>query len=337
MLAPQTSVRDVVLLDPPRRLELALHAALTPWGRHVESVSRATPAPTLPGTALAAAALARELGAQAVVWLSTGADGSALWIYEVSKDTITARPIPTRPMNQAFAAALALTVKTWLRSAEPTSELGAPELASAPPAVLSPRPASADASVSPGAPAPDIDTDGAARWQFLVHGAARRGAYRPTSVEPRFGVEVRVAPWSSEHGTTRLWIGVRGEVGNVQALGVESFRGVHSEWAGALSVGAAQWLSDAFGVALHVGAALRHGSLSGTLLANGRGVERRDLGVALQFRPEAELGLGSLGVVLQPSLGVSLDEVEYTAETIEVLETERVWWALGAAVRLNAF
>jgi hypothetical protein len=60
---------------------------------------RDAPPPTLPGAAQSAAALARELDAEALVWLSRNADGAALWIYDASKDTVVARPIPDPPLE----------------------------------------------------------------------------------------------------------------------------------------------------------------------------------------------------------------------------------------------
>jgi hypothetical protein len=156
-------------------------------------------------------------------------------------------------------------------------------------------------------------------------------------IEPRYGLEVRAAPWLTDDGATRFWVGVRAEGGDFHSVSVDTFRGVYSEWAGGLSVGVAQRITTAFGVALHVGATLNRSVMSGTLLEDDANVERAELSAAAHFRPEMELGFGSLGVILQPSLGLSLQPAQYTAEALEVLETRRVWWALGGAVRLDVF
>jgi hypothetical protein len=333
--AAAASVRNrrVVLLDPPEILARALQTALSPWGMQLERVRRQKPADTLPGTALQASALARQLDAEALVWLSVSADGAVLWLYEASKDTIRARPFENRSLDRARAAALALSVKTWLRTEEPAAE-PAPSAASV---VESPRElgASSDAgSAAPSAvraPSPDA----AARLQVLVNVAARRGLMGPSGMEARYGLEARASAWRSPNETTRFQLAARIETGAPFDVTAPELRGIYSDLSGALMAGVAEQLAPVFGMALYMGAVLSRTSLSGTLLSDGTPVEANRWGAALQLRPEAEFCFGPLGVLVQPALVAAPGRQSYTADGQEVLKTSTVWWMVGGALRLD--
>lgn len=337
LATPRAPSRDLVLLAPPELLERAVRAALMPWGMRIESVVRDAPTPTLPGAALHAGALARELDAKALVWLSSNADGAALWIYEASKSTIVARPIPDTPLDRALAAALALSVKTWLRAPEQDAEVARPR-------VESPVVPAAGAPVVRAAPPPAANpsSDGspssldAASWQIVIHAAARRGAFAQTVFEPRYGLEVRASPWQSG-GATRSLLAARVEIGAAQSISNSTFQGVYSELGGGVSFGVAHRFSELLGVSFHVGATVHRGAVWGTLLSDRRAAERAEWGAAAQLRPEAELSFGSIGFLLQPTIGVSIIGERYEADKEVLLETRPVWWMLGGALRAELF
>lgn len=336
--ASRVPALDVALLAPPKPLEQALRAALSPWGMRIEVVVRDAPVATLPGTALHAAALARELDAKALVWVSANADGAALWVYEASKGTITARPIPDEPLDRALSAALALSVKTWLRSPEPDIEAAPPSAAEpAPPAPAAPAPVSAP---PPAAEARRDATprplDGG-RWQLVIFAAARRAAFEQTGFEPRYGVEVRTSPGASDSAATGWSLGARVEIGGARELANSSFRGTYSELGAGISLGIGRRLADPLRVAFHIGAALHRGSVWGTLLSDRSPAESAEWGAAAQLRPEAELSLGSIGVLFQPTVGVSILGERYRADGELLLETRPVWWMLGGGLRAKIF
>jgi hypothetical protein len=334
--AARVPSHDVILLAPPEPLERAVRAALSPWGMRTESVVRDAPPPTLPGAAQSAAALARELDAQALVWLSRNADGAALWIYDASKDTIVARPIPDTPLDRALAAALALSVKTWLRSPDQNPEAMSPRLESpVVPAPAAPLARAAPPAVNPGRDGAPPRRD-AARWQVVVHAAARRGAFEQTVFEPRYGLELRVSPWQSV-GATRWLLAARVEMGSAQSIDNSTFQGVYSELGGGVSLGVAHRVAEPLGVAFHIGATLHRGSVWGTLLLDRRAVERAEWGAAAQLRPEAELSFGPVGFIFQPTVGVSIVGERYQADGEVPLETRPVWWMLGGALRAELF
>jgi hypothetical protein len=286
---------------------------------------------------LQASVLARELDTRTLVWLSSNADGAALWVYDASKSTIMARPIPDVPLDRALAAALALSVKTWLRSPEQNPEAVAPAvetpLTRAPPAP--PAAAAAPHVAVATRDAPPRPSD-AARWQIVVHAAARRGAFDQTVFESRYGLEVRMSPGPRALDTRWIWA-ARIETGGVQGVANATFQGTYSELRAGASLGIAHWLAEPLSVAFHVGPTVHRGSVWGTLLADRRTAERDGWGVAAQLRPEVELALGPIGVLVQPTLGVSIWGERYLADDQELLETRPVWWMLGAALRAEIF
>jgi hypothetical protein len=123
----------IVLLGPPAELEEAVRAALAPW-----RVAVIVEAPAVPGDARAAAAIADQHRANAVAWVDRG----ALVVFERSEPDLVRRP--AEPLDDATAAALALTLKTLLRlPPEPPPPPPEPEPEPAPgppPAVATPAP-----------------------------------------------------------------------------------------------------------------------------------------------------------------------------------------------------
>lgn len=345
----QASVRGVVerrvallALSPP--LVRALHTALVPWRMQLEVVDREPPRGSVPGSARQAQLLARELDADVLVWVSSDAEGEALWIYEAAEDAVRARPFPGQLLDDARAAALALSVKTWLRlDAEP------------PPALATPAPA--EATLAPSPPPPrsqmpraDLQQDvqssdeiprtvpaGSARARALLHAEARGGALQPTPLEARYGVELRALAWHGQTHERRVWLGARLDTGTPVAISNASFRGSLSHWSGGLSAGVGQRLAPVLYANLLGGVTLAHATLSGTLLADGAPAERARWQTALHLRPELELELAPLALILQPTLYAAPHTQRFLADGAEVLRTRKLWWSLGAAISLDLF
>jgi hypothetical protein len=306
----------------------------------LESRAGETPEPTLPGTALRAGELARELRAEALVWISANQDGAALWIYEASRDTVRARPFPDRPLDEALAAALALSVKTWLLSPSVEPELAPPPVVDelpAPEATPSEAPASPARTAAPDEPQEPAPVPPAARSRLVASTGWRLGARQPRDGEARHGIELRAAPWLSAGGATGLWLGARLETGQAQEAENALFRGTHHEWGGAVTVGVMQRLVPALDVGLHLGAAFSRTRVYGTLLLDGTAAETSRWGATALARPELELSLGAAGLLLQTALGVPLGRERYTADGLELLRTRSLWWMIGGAVRVDLF
>lgn len=331
---PARASREIVLVAPPPRLERALHTALSPWGVRVSGVSRERPGATVPGTALQADALARELGAQTLVWVSSNESGAALWMYEVATGTLRARPCPDKPLDDVLAAALALTVKTWLRSAddeaEPLAEPAPAEPVEDTP--LAPR-ARAEAPIVSDSGSAEVPEP--ARLRVLLHAAARGGAVDPMPLQARYGAELRGSPWRSPSGTTELWLGARFDASSAPQITTPSFQGTFDDAGGSVSAGLVQRLDSGFELGLHAGAALDRTTLSGTLLPDGSRVETARWVGSVLLRPEVGIALGPVGVLLQGGLGAPLRKQDYLVNGVKRVETEPLWWTVGGALRVD--
>ncbi|MEY4546827.1 MAG: hypothetical protein RL685_3022 [Pseudomonadota bacterium] len=244
--ADAQAARRVVLLDPSVSLARALQTALSPWGMKLQrSPHRALEPSSSPDGAVRARALAGELNARALVWLSSGAEGSALRMYEAATDTLRVRTFPARALDDALAAALALSVKTWLLAAGEPLAHGASEVAAAPLAapVLA-RASSQEPGGMRGEPADAATAFAGARAaasaRILVAAGARAGALQDQGLDARYGIELRMAAWHSQAQATSLWLAAGLELAEPQALATAAFRGDHARRGVSLSSGVAQ-------------------------------------------------------------------------------------------------
>jgi len=369
--APSHS-RRVVLLETPMALERALRTALMPWGMRVAR-SRERARSRAPRSPAQARTLARRLKADALVWLAPSLKRHELWLYDGSNGTLTTRSVPAPPFDETRAAALALSVKTELRKgtladATPVavSEVAAKTVPApgkdAPPDPPPPEPAPSepprarddsterDAEPRPeptesSAPAesPEIDAPSfepttwipsdAPHWKLVLHAAARSGATTLGGTEGRYAVEGRWAPWASPEAPATFWLSARFDVGLPRSVETAAFSGEYSELDGGLGAGVSLRLSRWFEVGMQVGTALRAATISGAL-SDDTPAEQARRGLDLHLRPELELSLGSLGLLVQPGLGAAVIRQRYEADTAEVLETSAVWWQFGAGVRV---
>ncbi len=153
--------------DP--ELERSIGIALSPWGVDVVPY-RTEPAPgaSLPQAAYRAREIALDLGTNGVVWVSAGRDDAVLWIYDADLNHIGSRVMTTPPpFDEATSAAVALSVKTLLRTSTVAPE--AERFGAKPP----PPPATlrVEAAVGARASAPSITPRvgiGLAYWPSLL-------------------------------------------------------------------------------------------------------------------------------------------------------------------------
>jgi hypothetical protein len=120
----------VAAVDPDAQLARALDVALSAWGASIVQVRREAPGATMPMAVDRARIMARDAGADVVVWVSSADDGYALWLYDAATDRASARELDSPPpFDAATAAGVALAVKTLLRAtvvAPPGERFGAP-------------------------------------------------------------------------------------------------------------------------------------------------------------------------------------------------------------------
>lgn len=123
------SGRRIAVLQPDDELFRAISLSLAPWGVETARSEAAPPGPSQPDAVRAASRLARELGVDAVVWVSTTERGSLLWVFDARANEVTTRFLAeTAPFDGPAAAAVALSVKTVLREsvvAPPDQRFGA--------------------------------------------------------------------------------------------------------------------------------------------------------------------------------------------------------------------
>lgn len=108
--------RRLAVVDLPDNLREAVEITLAAWPVVIVPVSSEDVGPTMPSTAAAARSIAAEHHAAAVVWLSSSAEGPALWVLDAEQDRVVARPLEgSPPFDDPTATAIALTIKTLLR------------------------------------------------------------------------------------------------------------------------------------------------------------------------------------------------------------------------------
>jgi len=109
--------RRVALVKPDANLVRAVGVALSAWDIEVTSADATPPGSTLPDAERRAAAIADASHADAVAWISEGEAGAVLWMYDASTKQVASRVLGDRPpFDEPTAAAVALSLKTMLRS-----------------------------------------------------------------------------------------------------------------------------------------------------------------------------------------------------------------------------
>ena len=119
----------IVVLGSDEELFRAISLSLSPWGVETIRSDQPPPRPSQPEAVEGATELARKLGVGAVVWISRTERGSLVWVFDTRAGDVTTRVLSeTPPFDSAAAAAVALSVKTVLRSsvvAPPAERFGA--------------------------------------------------------------------------------------------------------------------------------------------------------------------------------------------------------------------
>lgn len=300
----------------------AISLALSPWSVRVVHVNASISTQDVAAANEAARALAREQNAGAVVWLAEGNDAHAsLWMYDAETETVAVRPVAQAgPMDDAAAAAIALTVKTLLRStamapprertaptpagsasAAPSASASAPSVPSATapaassvaPSSTPQPPASSAASVGQGEPVrgPQPKASSSARsptWRVdaVVLGRTPTGAHAPLALVGGLAASF----WPGALGG-RFGAGLDFLAGPGVDVSDALFAGTFSD----ASFGAtarARFTRASFAVEIDVRPALHWTSLSGTSLATARtlSIQRGDASLGATVVPELALG-----------------------------------------------
>ena len=109
--------RRVVLVRPDETFSHAVMVALSSWDIDVTLSDAASLGADVPQAQPRADALARSLGADAVAWVEVTAEGAVLFVYDAGEKQLSSRVLDAPPpVDDARAAAVALSLKTVLRS-----------------------------------------------------------------------------------------------------------------------------------------------------------------------------------------------------------------------------
>ncbi|HEV3191846.1 MAG TPA: hypothetical protein VGY54_15150 [Polyangiaceae bacterium] len=194
LLAPsaQCQGRKVVVVDADSRVLTAIDVALSPWSLSVGPMPGPLPEGNLDAASARARAIAAEQGAGAVVWIAKarGPDETgSLWVYDAQTRQLVVRPLTVAaPLNDAGAAAIALSVKTILRSS-PLVEVDVPA-----PAVVLPPPTVPPVPVAPEQPAPPPVHETPSVWRLEAIVGARTPTGTETPAEPRAALGLSAWP-----------------------------------------------------------------------------------------------------------------------------------------------
>jgi hypothetical protein len=293
----------VAAVDPDPQVARALDVALSPWDVTLVEVHLESPGATMPIALDRARSIAHDSGAEVVVWVSSGADGFAVWIYDVASDHASAREIEqSPPFDGPTAAGVALSVKTLLRGtvvAPPPERFGA--------------------------------LTGERPWRVgLSLGAAgRTNAASP--IEPRFGVHAS--------GWARSWGALLDlEAGPGSHPASAALAGTLTDTAARVAL-AARWpLSKAVALEPSLGGALHLARLDAVVVADATPVSVDRLDAAVEPRIAIDVALLGSRLHLAPWLGASVLTrwQRFEVHGVRVLELAPVTFegALCAAIEL---
>ena len=309
-LRPSVASEDrVAVAGAPPNVAKAIAMALSPWGLHVVTVSTTISTDDVTAVTDAARALAKDQNAAAIVWLSaTDDEHTSLWMYDSETESVAVRPLTQpRPFDDASAAAIALSVKTLLRTTAlapprerasipaPSASSASPAPSAAPVASSSTAPSSSVPSRSPppasnttSRPTPTPVPATPPRWRIdaLLLGRTPTGAKTNVAVEGGLAASY----WPPIFGH-RIGAGLDFLAGPSLDASGRLFAGTFSD----TSFGAtlrARFERAPFAVEMDLRPALHITSLSGTSLTTARSlsVTRGDVSLGLFVVPEIALG-----------------------------------------------
>jgi hypothetical protein len=209
--------RRVAIIDVDPSVGDAVVISLSPYGVAVVRVPGPAPDPNAPDAAGRGGQIAAEQGASAVVWMTPARDASEhgwLWLYDAETLELTMRPLAVAPpFDAAGAAAIALSVKTALRSsglvaADPLPPPIAVPIAPTVTFVPEPR------------PLPPPEPTRAFRLETFVGARGPTGV--PDTLEPRASLGASAWP-SALHGW--LGIGAAAQAGSGMDVNTNAFNG----------------------------------------------------------------------------------------------------------------
>jgi hypothetical protein len=339
-LDAMTAETRIAVLDPPPKLLDAISVALSPWGLRIVPVTGVTPPADMPSATLSARATASARGVGAVAWVALSpARQTSLWLYDAQTEQVTVRSLSVSlPFDEASAAAVALTLKTLLRSTTiaPQAERPGPEVStptptptSPPPSTSPPPPPSPPPSTSP--PPPTSPSTPPHSWRLDAFATAHFPTDATPSVAPRAGLGLSwwPPPWRERFG-----LGVDVRAGTSVGFSSRSFVGTFSDLAAGASA-RARLGGQRLSVEVLAGPSLHLTSLSGTSTETGRSttIQRVDPALDVAVVPQVSLG-GRAGIGLFFGSTVMLQTQRYSLDSDLLLRVPAVGFDIGGRASL---
>jgi hypothetical protein len=295
--------RRVVVLRPDEELFRAVALSLSAWGIETSRSDAAAPAPSQPEAVEGASRISRELGVEAVVWISTAERGSLLWVYDARAGDVTTRLLAeVPPFDSAGAAAVALSVKTVLRSS-----------------VLAP-PAERFGAQSPAAPS---EPPPAKRTFALELGA---GGYLVAEKQAALRLELAALAWML--ASRRLGVSLEFSTGPALELENADFRGRYREIVAGASVRYRFVREPTLSAAVSLGGGAHFTSLEGTLQGE---LERN----VRRVNPSLDTAVSVSGHWASAYLGAALGVAYFPAYRRYLVEGQPVFspWPIAAGLQ----
>jgi len=301
----------VALVRPDPALEEAVGVALTPWAIDIIRSTSESPGSSMPAAAGRARAIAEDVGAGAVVWISND-DGPALWVYDLESHRVVARRLPSPPpFDDASAAAAALSIKTLLRhsAVAPVEERYAAGL------------------VRQRQRHPRV------RYESIA--VARLRNTEADDVEPRLGIGI--SWWPAALGD-RVGAAMTAQSGPGIAIDEADLVGRFSDTSYGVSIRGRLALGGRFRVSPELGASLHSTTLDGAVISRDHRAHVSRANVSVDAAAGAQLRIAA-DVHLALRLGGSylLRNQRYLVASEPVLTLPSTEWEIGLGIELPLF
>jgi hypothetical protein len=241
----------IVVLGSDEELFRAISLSLSPWGVETTRSDAPPPQSSQPEAVDRATELARELDVEAVVWISQTERGALVWVFDQPSGSVTTRTLTEAPpFDSAAAAAVALSVKTVLRSSVVAPPVERFEPPPAPPPVEPARTERPPPEQRPSERFFAVEA-GAGRW-WISDGQAE------------LNLTGSVVAWVA--AAKRVGVSLEGSYGSALKIEEASFSGRYREIAAGASV-RFRWLREPdVSAAVSLGASVVWTELEGTVL-----------------------------------------------------------------------
>lgn len=302
--------RRLVLVSADAELYRQVGIALSAWEIEVATSNEAPPGTAFPEAGRRAEALARALHADAIAWVAASDGDAVLFLYDATTSQVASRVLGVKPpFDDANAAAVALSLKTLLRSSAIAPEKE--------------RFGAAPASTAP--PAPPV-------WRI----DALAGYRAAPSAVPEFRAGLGTSFWPHFLGDS-VGLGAGASFGPGARPNARSFSGTFSDIALSADLRARFALGRRLVLEPALGPSLHFTSLEGTTLPGAETVRASRADVSLDGALTLDYRLGIVSVGLRVAAGYLVRYQRYFVGNDEALSIAPVLGEAGLRLGVGIF